>query len=424
MEQARSVGGSNKSSRAAIGLLAVALIVLAKYAQPVLLPVAVAIVLTFLFSPLVRRLRRVGVPDALGAAVVVFGFVLGLTVLASALSAPAATWWERAPQGIQKLIDRAEQWRLSVPFLAPARPPASARSPGPARVPATTTSVAPDPVKDKIASESVALTGALLLRLGSVGIFAAATLILLFFLLASERWLVSRTLEVVPNRRSRVAVIGAVRAAQRDIAAFLSTQALINAGVGLATGLACWVIGLPNPVLWGALAGIMGFVPYLGPFVILVTLVLAGALTFDTVAEMMLPALAFGAINVVESNFVTPWIIGRRLELSPLAVFLTVMLAGWLWGIAGAFIAVPFLVAVRSAARRSKALRIWAAYLDRGREEPPSMRYLLGLRRRQGKRIAVVVTDSAEASQSTPLRDARMQGRRWVGRRSSEPRSS
>src|SRR5512134_1446726 len=122
MEQATSVGGSNKSSRAAIGLLAVALIVLAKYAQPVLLPVAVAIVLTFVFSPLVRRLRRVGIPDALGAAIVVVGFMLGLTVLASALSAPAATWWDRAPQGIQKLIDRAEQWRHTVPFLAPTRP--------------------------------------------------------------------------------------------------------------------------------------------------------------------------------------------------------------------------------------------------------------------------------------------------------------
>jgi hypothetical protein len=102
---------------------------------------------------------------------------------------------------------------------------------------------------------------------------------LLFFLLASERWLVSRTVEAISKRRSRVAVIGAVRAAQRDIAAFLATQALINTGVALATGLACWAIGLPNPVLWGALAGIMSFIPYLGPIVTLLTLFLAGAVT-------------------------------------------------------------------------------------------------------------------------------------------------
>jgi predicted PurR-regulated permease PerM len=116
---------------------------------------------------------------------------------------------------------------------------------------------------------------------------------------------------------------------------------------------------------------------------VLLILFLAGALTFEQPAEWFLPPLAFGAINLVESNFVTPWVVGRRLELSPLAVFLAVMFTGWLWGIAGAFIAVPALVALRSVARRSRSLRVWVTYLDRGREEPPSMRHLLGLRRRQ-----------------------------------------
>jgi predicted PurR-regulated permease PerM len=411
MEQAERVGISNKSSPAAIGLLAVALIVLAKFAQPVLLPVAVAIVLTFLFSPLVRRLRRYGIPDAVAAAVVVSGFVTAMIALASVLGAPAATWWDRAPQGIQQLIDRAEQWRRSVPFLAPEPTPAApSRTPGRTRVSENPETQAPDPVKDKIASEGVALTGTLLLKAGNAGISAAATLILLFFLLASERWLISRTVQAIPQRRSRVAVIGAVRAAQRDIATFLATQALINAGVGTATGVACWLLGLPNPVLWGALAGIMSFVPYLGALVTFVTLFLVGALTFDTVGEMMLPALAFGAINLVESNFVTPWVVGRRLELSPLAVFLTVMLGGWLWGIAGAFIAVPFLVAVRSAARRSKALRIWAIYLDRGGEEPPSVRYLLGLRRRRTTRIGAAAGETSAGAARPPRRDLPMQG--------------
>lgn len=281
----------------------------------------------------------------------------------------------KAPQGIQQLIERAEQWRRTVPFLAPApaRPSGAARGPAPA---------APDPVREKIASESVALTGALLLRAGSAGIFVAATLMLLFFLLASERWLVTRTVQAVPQRRRRVTIIGAVRDAQRDIARFLATQAMINFGVAIATGLACWGIGLPNPVLWGGLAGIMSFIPYLGPIVVLLTLFLAGALTFETPAEWLLPPLAFGAINIIESNFVSPWFVGRRLELSPLAVFLAVMFSGWLWGIAGAFIAVPALVAVRSVARRSRALRVWVTYLDRGREEPPSISHLLDLRRR------------------------------------------
>src|SRR5512134_981258 len=146
---------SIRSARANKALLVLALIAAAKFAQTVLLPVAVALVLTFLFSPLVRALRKRGIADALAAAVVVGGFVLALGILVSVLAAPAASWWEKAPQGIQQLIDRAEQWRRTVPFLAPSQPPraVAARTPPPA-----------DPVKEKIASESVALTGAILVR--------------------------------------------------------------------------------------------------------------------------------------------------------------------------------------------------------------------------------------------------------------------
>ena len=392
------------SSLASKGLLAIVLIVFARYAQAILLPIAVALVLTFVLSPLVRRLRGYGIADPLGAAVVVGSFVLGVAVLASTLAAPAAEWWTKAPQGIQQLIDRAEGWRRNVPFLAPTPAPAPTRA---SAARGATPAAPPDPVKEKIASESVALTGTLLVKLGEAGIFVAATLILLFFLLASERWLIGRTVQAITRRRARVALIGAVRDAQRDIAAFLATQALINAGVGVATGLACWLIGLPNPVLWGALAGIMSFIPYLGPLVVLLTLFLAGALTFDTVGEMLMPALAFGAINLVESNLVSPWVVGRRLELTPLAVFLAVMFAGWLWGIAGAFIAVPGLVATRSIARRSKRLRGWVTYLDRGREEPRPMRYLLGLGRRSRAMHAAAVRPVSTATAESggrPLR--------------------
>ena len=227
----------------------------------------------------------------------------------------------------------------------------------------------------------------MLKKIGSVGLSAAAIVILLYFLLASERWLIARTIEAIPRRRARVSVIGAVRAAQRDIAAFLATQAMINLGVAITTGLAVAALGLPNPVLWGSVAGLLTFIPYFGPLLNFALLLVAGALTFDEFGAVIAPALAFGAINLIESNFVSPWVVGRRLELSPLAVFLMIMLAGWMWGIAGAFIAVPFLVALRSAFRRSRKLRRWCVYLDSGRTDTPSMRFLLGLRRR--RKVAV-----------------------------------
>ena len=124
---------------------------------------------------------------------------------------------------------------------------------------------ASDPLKDKIAIEGIALTGSLIKQATWVTVSTVATIILLFFFLASERWLMARTVEAIPKRRVRVAVIGGFRAAQRDIARYLGTQAMINAGVGIATALALTAIGFPSPILWGVIIAVLGFIPYLGP---------------------------------------------------------------------------------------------------------------------------------------------------------------
>lgn len=391
-------------------LVAIALLVLLKFANEVLLPIAIAIILTFLLAPLVRGLRQRGVEEAIGAALVVFGLLGVIILLAGRLAQPASEWVSRAPQTMQQAINAFENMRQTMPFLsAPPPPPPQPRSRGaePPQPPA-------DPVKDKIATESVALTGTVLKRIGGIAVTTAATVILLYFFLASERWLINRTIEAIPRRRARVAVIGGVRAAQRDIATFLGTQAIINVGVGLTTGIAVGLIGLPNPTLWGTIAGVLGFIPYLGPLVTIVLLVLAGTLTFDTLPMMLAPVAAFGVINIIESNFVSPWFVGRRLEISPLVVFLSVMICGWIWGIAGAFIAVPLLVAIRAAARRSRSLRLWCVYLDRGRE-PPSLRLMLGLRRRR-QRLPTPAeplgTPKLADAAPSPTRDSAGLGRR------------
>lgn len=365
------------------GLFTIALIFLLKVAEPILLPILVAVIFTFLLSPMVRALRRRGIDDAIGAAIVVFGLLTVVGLLGSTLIGPATAWWERAPSNVQQLVDTADRVRRSIPLLTPptqVEPRTSTRARAASAAPPAASS---DPLKERITTEGIALTGTLLKKIGGVGLTAASIVILLYFLLASERWLIARTIEAIPQRRARVSVIGAVRAAQRDIAAFLATQALINLGVAVATGLAVAALGLPSPVLWGVVAGLLTFIPYLGPLLNFGLLMIAGALTFDEFGAVIAPALAFGAINIIESNFVSPWVVGRRLELSPLAVFLMIMVAGWLWGIAGAFIAVPFLVALRSACRRSRRMRPWCVYLDSGRTDPPSMRFLLGLRRRR-----------------------------------------
>ena len=318
------------------------------------LPVAIAIVLTFLLAPLARALRNRGLNDALSAAIVVFGLLFVLGLLGSRLLAPASAWIARAPTSVQQLIDSYERLRGSIPFMAPPqvalRPAVTTRGRPAAEIVPAPAAPTSDPLKDKIAVEGIALTGAVIKQAAWISISTVATIILLFFFLASERWLMARTVEAIPARRARVAVLGGFRAAQRDIARYLGTQAMINAGVGIATTLAMMAIGLPSPILWGVVIAVLGFIPYLGPLVFIALLLLAGTITFTTFGDIVAPAVAYAVINVIESNFIAPWIVGRRLEMSPLFVFLAVMACAWMWGVAGAFLAVPLLVIIRSAA--------------------------------------------------------------------------
>lgn len=360
-------------SRTLKGLLAVALIFLLKLAQPLLVPVVVAVVLTFLLSPQVRALRRYGVPEVLGALVLVAALLGGSVLLGSALVTPAAQWWERAPSVMTALEEQIDHIRASIPILAP-----------PARAPATQRNTPPpvDPIKEKIASEGVTLTRLVLSHLVSFGFSAASTVILLYFLLASEHWMLSRTVEAIPRRRTRALVVAGVRSAQREIGQFLGALSIINLGVAVVAGSAMAYIGLPNPVLWGTVAGVLNFIPYLGPLLIVLLLLTAGLLSFSGSALVLAPAAAFLAIHAVEANVVSPLFVSKRLSLSPISVFLSVMFWGWLWGVAGAVLAVPILVGLRSVCKRNRRLQLLCVYLEGSRRPPPSLKSLLRHKRR------------------------------------------
>jgi predicted PurR-regulated permease PerM len=143
-------------------------------------------------------------------------------------------------------------------------------------------------------------------------------------------------------------------------------------------------IGMPNPLLWASAAALLNFIPYIGPIIITGLLLLAGIVSFSATAPglVIMPALAFLALHAVESNLVSPWFIGRRLSLSRLAVFLSVMFWGWMWGIAGAVTAVPVLIGLRAVCRRKRSLRHLCVYLDGNGVAPPSLRGVLRARGR------------------------------------------
>lgn len=389
MTPSEPVRAAGPATWAGKGLFVLALIFALKLAQPLLLPVVIAVILTFVLATPVRMLRRrLGVPEVLGALLLVAALLGGTGLMVSMLAGPAAAWWQRAPSTLSQLVAQFDRLRSTIPFLAP---PSSQSTPATAPVtrsarnaPAAPQPPAPpvDPVKEKIASEGLALTGVVLQRMLSFAVSAAATVILLYFLLASEHWMLSRTVEAIPRYRARALMLSGVRCAQRDIGHYLAALGVINLGVGTATGLALTALDMPNPVLWGSIAAVLNFIPYIGPLMMAGLLLLVGIVTFSTADLMVAPVAAFLLIHAVEANFLTPWFVGRRLALSPVSVFLSVMFFGWLWGIAGALVAVPILIGTRSLCKRNRRWRLLGVYLEGDRKEPPSLRSLLRRKRR------------------------------------------
>ena len=332
-------------------LALVAVVFLLEHARPVLLPIAIAIVFAFVLAAPTRFLRRRGVHEY-AASGLVLGAVIGALVLVGALvAAPASAWWQRAPQIVHNLVEAAQRWRDAIfPYEAPA-------SLGAAPVPAAA-------LGERIANEGWTFTRLAIGETLSFAFSASATVILLFFLLASEHWLVARTVNLVQSPRARVLVRAGLRHAERDIGLFISTMSIVNIALGVATGLALWAIGLPNPVLWATATAVLTFVPYLGPLLVTFLLLLAGNVAFGAGLAMFAPPAAFLALHCVEANFLSPMFMGHRLRLRPVFVFVAVMLWGWLWGIAGAFLAVPLLLALRAVCQRVPRLRRVCAYLE------------------------------------------------------------
>src|SRR5688572_23889655 len=180
-------------------------------------------------------------------------------------------------------------------------------------------------------------------RTGSFLGSAVVMVVLLYFLLASGDLFLRKLIHVLPRFGDKKRAIEIARQTEHHISTYLSTVTLINIALGVVVGVAMHLAGMPNPVLWGVTAGLLNFVPYLGALVTAGVLTLVSILTFDSLGRAMVAPLIFLGINAIEGYLVTPMLLGRRLTLNPVAIFLGLIVWGWIWGIAGALLAVPIL---------------------------------------------------------------------------------
>lgn len=349
-------------SYAITGLFVLASIYAIYLAKPILMPVVAAVVLYILLWPPVRLFAGFRVPTPLGAAIVVTGLLgiaaTGVYVLAD----PAAAWLAQAPKVLSQVqakirapVEELNKARQQVEGLG------ETRRGGRAAPPADDGGL-----KVGVVNAAIVVLG----TVQQVGVTLLITIALLFLLLASGTMFQEKLVRSLPRFRHKKKVVAITNQIQKDISAYLATVSLINAGLGLAIGLGLYAVGLPNAVLWGTMAALLNFVPYIG-FAIGTTIVfIVGLLTFDTLAAALLPPLVYIACNAVEANIITPILLSRRLTLNAVVVFLAVVFWGWLWGVSGALLAVPLLAVMKVIADRVDGLGGLSEFL--GGREPPA----------------------------------------------------
>ena len=321
------------------GLFLLAVFYTFYFARSVILPVVLALLLALILSPAVRLLRRVAIPEAIGSALVVLSTLAVLALGAWQLATPASEWLAKMPEIVTEVERKLGSVRRSVAQVSKAAERVEQLTTvAPQSKPATAPPTAP--AAPTLMNRLLTLTQAVLVS-------AASTVILLYFLLASGDLFLRKLVRVLDTFEDKRRAVGVLRAIQTDMATYLFTITAINAGLGVVVGVALYLLGMPNPVLWGVMVAFFNYVPYLGAATNLVILTLVAFLTFDDISRVLLVSGVYLLIEIVEGQIVTPILTGRSLTLNPVMIFLSMLLWTWLWGVVGALIAVPLLMTLK-----------------------------------------------------------------------------
>jgi predicted PurR-regulated permease PerM len=319
--KARSVGVTT--------LTVLALLYTIYFARPFLLPLAFALLLNFLFSPVVRRLARWHIRPPLGAGIVVLALLGSLVLGAYELAGPVQSWAEKAPETLS--IAQKKIRALLRPIERASKQIETATGTG-----------AASPSREVVVREESTVSKIV----GVTQHFFATALevvILLYFMLAAGDLFLQKLIKVLPTLSDKRKAVEIARETEASISTYLLTTALMNVGEGVVVAFAMWLLGMPNPLLWGALVVVLEFIPYLGAAIAVVVLGIAAITVYDTVGQALLVPGAFLLVNAVQANLVSPMLMGHKLKLNPVALLVGLAFWFWIWGIAGAFIAVPLL---------------------------------------------------------------------------------
>ncbi len=296
----------------------------------VFLPLTAAVVLTVILSPIADKLSGWGLPNVLASLVALLIFFAIVLLALALILQPAVTLFDTLPQLFDQVLARFVEIRNQFSWVAQINEELA------------------DLMRRGGSQEVVVASPSLLEELAfatpSVIVEVVLTFLMTFFMVEArvrlrQRLLLGRTSFGTSIKAARV-----MREVQDRVAAYIGTVALINAGVGIIVTLGAWALGVDAPIMWGGLAAILNFIPYIGPTVMIALLALFGIGTTETVLLGLIPAAAYLGLHTVEANVVTPSILGARFTMNPVMILIALSYFSWIWGITGALLSVPILL--------------------------------------------------------------------------------
>jgi len=324
-------------SVALTGLFVLALFYTMYFLRPVLLPVVLGLMLSYLFRPVVRAMAKMGVNAHVGAAILLVSLVALIGYGVSYLATPAAGWLEKAPYGLQHLQQK----------LLPLKKPMEKMAAASGEIEKLTASGAPGVASSVVEVRQNRMSDVLFGRTPEFLISTVLLLILLYFLLAYDAVFLGKVIKLMPTLKDKKRAVSIAHEIAAHVSKYLLTITLINIGLGTAVGLVVGFMGLSNPIMWGTMVALLNFVPYLGALTGILCMTIGAVLSFDNLGYAMAFPAVYLSIATIEGNFITPYVMGRSLTLNPVIILLSLTFWGWMWGIAGIILAVPILAAFK-----------------------------------------------------------------------------
>jgi predicted PurR-regulated permease PerM len=338
-------------SIALIGLFVLAVFYTIYFMRSILLPIVLALLLSYLLRPIVRGLAQIKIPLPVSAALLLIGFFGLIGYGISVLATPTAEWLQKAPAGFAELQRKLLPVKKSVAQVTQATGEIEKLASANAEIRAVEVKRHP-------------ITETLFMRTPEFVASAVLSLILLYFLLVYDQAFIAKLVKLLPTLSDKKTAVGIAHDIEEQISRYLFTVTAINVCLGVAVGTAVGLLGLRNPVMWGVMVAVLNFVPYLGALTGIICMTIGAALSFDSLGYAFVFPAVYLSFGVLEGSFITPWIMGRSLTLNPVIILLSLTFWGWMWGIVGIILAVPILAAFKILCAHIKPMEPLAEFLS------------------------------------------------------------